>query len=65
MKDMYLKTDHIGWGCEDERESRRKNDFLGKLYYNFSVLICLPQSMEYPNSQATGAARTPSTLEDM
>jgi hypothetical protein len=39
-----------------------KNDFAGKLYYNFSVLMCLPQSMEYPNSAATGAAMTPSTF---
>lgn len=24
-----------------------KNDFAGKLYYNFSVLLCLPQSMNH------------------
>jgi hypothetical protein len=40
-----------------------KNDFAGRLYYNFSVLICLPQSMEYPDSEATGAAMTPSTFK--
>jgi 2-polyprenyl-3-methyl-5-hydroxy-6-metoxy-1,4-benzoquinol methylase len=39
-----------------------KNDFAGRLYYNFSVLLCLPQSMEYPNSAATGAAMTPSSF---
>jgi hypothetical protein len=41
---------------------KEKNDFAGRLYYNFSVLLCLPQSMEYPNSAATGAAMTPSTF---
>ena len=40
-----------------------KNDFSGKLYYNFSVLLCLPQSMAYSNSAATGAAMTPSTFK--
>jgi hypothetical protein len=28
----------------------KKNDFVGRLYYNFSVLLCLPQSMAYCNS---------------
>ena len=41
-----------------------KSDFVGRLYYNFSVLMCLPQSMEYPNSKATGAAMTPSTFRN-
>lgn len=40
-----------------------KNNFSGRLYYNFSVLLCLPQSLDYPNSKATGAAMTPSTLQ--
>ena len=40
-----------------------KNDFAGRLYYNFSVLLCLPQSMAYTNSEATGAAMTPSTFK--
>ena len=31
-----------------------KNDFAGKLYYNFSVLLCLPQSVNHANSIATG-----------
>ncbi|MGE5634235.1 MAG: class I SAM-dependent methyltransferase [Deltaproteobacteria bacterium] len=41
----------------------KKNDFVGRLYYNFSVLLCLPQSMAYSNSKATGAAMTPSTFK--
>ena len=41
----------------------KKNDFVGRLYYNFSVLLCLPQSMAYSNSEATGAAMTPSTFK--
>jgi 2-polyprenyl-3-methyl-5-hydroxy-6-metoxy-1,4-benzoquinol methylase len=40
-----------------------KKDFAGRLYYNFSVLLCLPQSLIYPNSKGTGAAMTPSTFE--
>jgi 2-polyprenyl-3-methyl-5-hydroxy-6-metoxy-1,4-benzoquinol methylase len=35
---------------------------LGRLYYNFSVLHCLPQSMAYPASAATGAVIRPSTV---
>src|SRR5918999_1746335 len=41
-----------------------KNDFPGRFYYNFSVLLCLPQSMAYPDSVATGAAMTPSTFKN-
>jgi hypothetical protein len=40
-----------------------KNDFACRFYYNFSVLLCLPQSMAYPDSEATGAAMTPSTFK--
>lgn len=40
-----------------------KKDFIGKFYYNFSVLLCLPQSMNHANSVATGAAMTPSTFK--
>lgn len=40
-----------------------KKDFSGKLYYNFSVLLCLPQSVNHANSVATGAAMTSSTLK--
>jgi 2-polyprenyl-3-methyl-5-hydroxy-6-metoxy-1,4-benzoquinol methylase len=40
-----------------------KNDFAGKLYYNFSVLLCLPQSVNHTNSASTGAAMTTSTFK--
>jgi 2-polyprenyl-3-methyl-5-hydroxy-6-metoxy-1,4-benzoquinol methylase len=46
-----------------EDKLQNKNDFAGRLYYNFSVLLCLPQSMAYANSEATGAAMTPSTFK--
>jgi hypothetical protein len=39
-----------------------KKDFTGKFYHNFSVLLCLPQSMAYEISKATGAAMTPFTF---
>src|SRR5215208_2719310 len=42
---------------------KEKYDFPGRFYYNFSVLLCLPQSMAYPDSVATGAAMTPSTFK--
>ncbi len=37
-------------------------NFMGHFFYNFSVLHCLPQSMAFPNSAATGTVITPSTL---
>jgi 2-polyprenyl-3-methyl-5-hydroxy-6-metoxy-1,4-benzoquinol methylase len=43
-----------------EDKLQNKNSFAGRLYYNFSVLLCLPQSLNYSNSKATGAAMTPS-----
>jgi len=46
-----------------EDKLQDKNDFASRLYYNFSVLLCLPQSLIYPHSEATGAAMTPSTFK--
>ena len=43
-----------------EDKLQDKNDFAGRLYYNFSVLLCLPI---YPHSEAIGAAMTPSTFK--
>ncbi len=40
-----------------------KDDFACKLYYNFSVLLCLPQSVNHTNSLATGAAMSSSTFK--
>ncbi|MFQ5907258.1 MAG: class I SAM-dependent methyltransferase [Thermoplasmata archaeon] len=37
-------------------------NFMGHLFYNFSVLHCLPQSMTAPNSAGTGTVLTPTTL---
>jgi 2-polyprenyl-3-methyl-5-hydroxy-6-metoxy-1,4-benzoquinol methylase len=63
MKDMVSENGAVLVGDVKMKEKvEEKNDFVGKLYYNFSVLMCLPQSMEYPNSQATGAAMAPSTF---
>jgi 2-polyprenyl-3-methyl-5-hydroxy-6-metoxy-1,4-benzoquinol methylase len=64
MKDVVAENGAVLVGdvkIKDKLEER--NDLAGRLYYNFSVLICLPQSMEHPNSKATGAAMTPSTFE--
>ncbi len=63
MKDVVSENGAVLVGDVKMKEKvEEKNDFAGKLYYNFSVLMCLPQSMEYPNSQGTGAAMTPSTF---
>ena len=37
-------------------------NFVGGLLYNFSVLHCLPQAMTEPDSAATGAVMSASTL---
>ena len=63
MKDMVSAKGAVLVGDVKMKDKlEEKNDFAGRLYYNFSVLLCLPQSMEYPNSAATGAAMTPSSF---
>ena len=65
MKEMVSENGAVLVGDVKMKEKvEEKNDFAGRLYYNFSVLMCLPQSMEYPNSKATGAAMTPSTFRN-
>jgi hypothetical protein len=49
--DVYTSVDDVK--MKDVLEE--KNDFAGRFYYNFSVLLCLPQSMAYHDSEATGA----------
>jgi ubiquinone/menaquinone biosynthesis C-methylase UbiE len=64
MKDMLSTNGAILVGDVKMKDKLQdKNDFAGRLYYNFSVLLCLPQSMAYTNSEATGAAMTPSTFK--
>jgi 2-polyprenyl-3-methyl-5-hydroxy-6-metoxy-1,4-benzoquinol methylase len=63
MKDMVSANGAVLVGDVKMKDKlEEKNDFASRLYYNFSVLLCLPQSMEYPNSAATGAAMTPSSF---
>jgi ubiquinone/menaquinone biosynthesis C-methylase UbiE len=65
MKEMVSENGAVLVGDVKMKEKvEEKSDFVGRLYYNFSVLMCLPQSMEYPNSKATGAAMTPSTFRN-
>ena len=40
------------------------SNFLGHLFYNFSVLHCLPQAMVFPNSAGTGTVIKPSTVRE-
>jgi 2-polyprenyl-3-methyl-5-hydroxy-6-metoxy-1,4-benzoquinol methylase len=37
-------------------------NFMGHLFYNYSVLHCLPQAMVFPDSVATGTVIKPSVL---
>jgi ubiquinone/menaquinone biosynthesis C-methylase UbiE len=63
MRDMVSANGAVLVGDVKMKDKlEEKNDFAGRLYYNFSVLLCLPQSMEYPNSASTGAAMTPSSF---
>jgi 2-polyprenyl-3-methyl-5-hydroxy-6-metoxy-1,4-benzoquinol methylase len=65
LKEMVAENGAVLVGDVKMKEKvEEKSDFAGRLYYNFSVLMCLPQSMEYPNSKATGAAMTPSTFRN-
>jgi ubiquinone/menaquinone biosynthesis C-methylase UbiE len=38
-------------------------NFMGHLFYNFSVLHCLPQALVFPNAAGTGTVITPSTVK--
>jgi ubiquinone/menaquinone biosynthesis C-methylase UbiE len=46
-----------------ETIEENKGGILGQLFYNFSVLHCLPQAMVYPDSAATGAVMSTSKME--
>ena len=64
MKDMVSKNGAVLVGDVKMKDKLQdKNDFVGRLYYNFSLLLCLPQSLDHTNSEATGAAMTPSTFK--
>jgi len=64
MRDVVSANGAIMIGDVSMNEKlEEKNDFAGKLYYNFSVLLCLPQSVNHTNSVATGAAMTTSTFK--
>jgi 2-polyprenyl-3-methyl-5-hydroxy-6-metoxy-1,4-benzoquinol methylase len=53
---LLLSDEKVGESLAENRSP------LGRLYYNFSVLHCLPQSMAQPGSAATGAVIAPSTV---
>ena len=38
------------------------SNFLGHMFYNFSVLHCLPQAMVFPDAAGTGTVMGPATL---
>lgn len=45
---------------EDKLEDN--TNFMGHMFYNFSVLHCLPQAMGFEDTAATGTVITPSTV---
>ncbi len=50
MRDVVSIDEAISIGYVSMKEKlEEKNDFAGKLYYNFSVLLCLPQSINHTN----------------
>jgi 2-polyprenyl-3-methyl-5-hydroxy-6-metoxy-1,4-benzoquinol methylase len=50
---------------EAAEDSLEENcNFLGHLFYNFSVLHCLPQAMVFPDAAGTGTAIKPSTVRE-
>jgi hypothetical protein len=63
MRDVVSPDGAMLIGDVSMKETLEKNDFVGKLYYNFSVLLCLPQLIDHANSVATGAAMTSSTFK--
>ena len=64
MRDVVSPNGAILIGDVSMKEKlEEKNNFTGKLYYNFSVLLCLPQSVNHTNSVATGASMTTSTFK--
>ena len=64
MKEMISKDGAVLVAdVKMEDKLQNKNSFAGRLYYNFSVLLCLPQSINHVNSVATGAAMTSSTFK--
>jgi len=64
MKEMISKDGAVLVAdVKMEDKLQNKNSFAGRLYYNFSVLLCLTQYLEYSGSKATGAAMTPTFLQ--
>ncbi|MFQ5918552.1 MAG: methyltransferase domain-containing protein [Thermoplasmata archaeon] len=53
---VLIVDEAVGDTLEENR------NFIGHLFYNFSVLHCLPQAMTVPDSAATGTVMSPSTL---
>ncbi|MFQ5552862.1 MAG: methyltransferase domain-containing protein [Thermoplasmata archaeon] len=53
---VLVVDEAVGESLEENR------NFMGHLFYNFSVLHCLPQAMTVPDSAATGTVMAPSTL---
>lgn len=63
MREMVVANGAVLIADEAVGETVEENrNFLGQLMYNFSVLHCLPQSMVFPDSAATGTVMSPSTL---
>lgn len=66
MKEMLAPDGTVLISEEAVGDSLEENkNFLGHLMYNFSVLHCLPQSMVFPDSAATGTVMNPSRLKGL
>lgn len=64
MRDLAAHDGVVIVGDEAANDSLAENkNFLGQLFYNFSVLHCLPQAMVFPGAVGTGTVLKPSTLK--
>lgn len=63
MRQLALPGGAVLIADEKVEDTLEENtNFMGHLYYNFSVLHCLPQAMVFPNTAGTGTVITPSTM---
>jgi 2-polyprenyl-3-methyl-5-hydroxy-6-metoxy-1,4-benzoquinol methylase len=65
MRELAGTTGTVLIADEAAGDSLEENcNFLGHLFYNFSVLHCLPQAMVFPGAAGTGTAIRPSKVQE-
>ncbi len=65
MRDLAGPNGTVLIADEAVEDSLEENcNFMGHLFYNFSVLHCLPQAMAFPEAAGTGTVIKPSTVQE-